>query len=220
MSEEKQSLNDQLDKLMDELLPGLSEDHMDLIEKGYRRILDQDLESNALNVGETAPDFTLPNAIGNDVALQDLLTKGNVVLTFYRGAWCPYCSRQLHEYQKRLGDIQGLGAQLVAISPQAPDSSLSQSQKHNLEFEILSDHHNQVAAEFGLRFDMPEEHIELLEQVGASYFEFNHNDDRTVPVAATYVLDQQGVIRWCFVDRNYRRRAEPDDIIAALKEME
>ena len=92
-----------------------------------------------LNVGEKAPDFSLSNATGESVSLSGLLENGKVVMTFYRGTWCPYCNLQLSQYQQVLTEIKALGAQLVAISPQTPDESLNMQQKNELQFEVLSD---------------------------------------------------------------------------------
>ena len=81
---------------------------------------------------------------------------------------------------------------------------------------MLSDPHNEVAALFGLRFEMPEEHLRVLEAMGMPFASFNDNDDPSAPLAATYIIDESGNITWRFVDRDYRKRAEPADLITAL----
>jgi len=95
--------------------------------------------SEALDLGETATSFVLPNQHGKSISLDDLLKNGPVVVTFYRGSWCPYCNLQLRALQARLGDIHALGAQLVAISPQVPDESLTKDEISAMEFYVLSD---------------------------------------------------------------------------------
>ncbi len=107
-----------------------------------------------LDVGATAPDFTLPDATGGAVHLADRLAEGPVVVTFYRGAWCPYCNLELHAYQEALPDFRRLGARLIAISPQAPDDGLSTQEKHSLEFDVLSDLDQEVAAAYRIRFPL------------------------------------------------------------------
>lgn len=84
---------------------------------------------NALKVGEQAPNFELPDALGNQIKLSGLLDNGAVVVTFYRGSWCPYCNLQLRALQAKLPEIQSLGATLVAISPEVPDASMTKMQK-------------------------------------------------------------------------------------------
>src|SRR5947207_13783736 len=106
----------------------------------------------AVKEGAQAPDFTLPDAYGNMVMLSQLLTQGPVVMTFYRGQWCPYCHLQLRAYQQALPLIQARGASLVAISPQTPGHSRTLAEKLELAFPLLSDLGNQVARQFGLVF--------------------------------------------------------------------
>jgi peroxiredoxin len=111
----------------------------------------------AVNIDEIAPDFALPNAVGKLIVLKDLLRSGPVVLTFYRGGWCPYCNIQLRAYQSILSQMSALGARLVAISPQLPDSSLDTVHKNALTFDVLSDVGNEVARDYGLVYSLPEE---------------------------------------------------------------
>lgn len=105
---------------------------------------------DALAVGQRVPAFELPDAEGNLVSSADLLAKGPLVVTFYRGSWCPYCNLQLRALQARLADINALGAQLVAISPQVPDGSLSKNEISEMDFIVLSDQNAKVAAEYGV----------------------------------------------------------------------
>lgn len=211
------SLQDQLDQLTRATEPQVPAEIWEMIQAGYHKILAQELETGALEKGTKAPDFTLQNATGEPVSLKELLRSGKVILTFYRGAWCPYCNLALHAYQEKTEEFSSLGAQLVAVSPQTPDHSLSQKEKEDLGFVVLSDPRNEVARKFGLRFEMPEEHLRLLEALGMPYSGFNDNDDDSLPLSATYIIDESGEITWRFVDRDYRKRAEPADLINALK---
>ena len=103
---------------------------------------------NALAISAQAPNFTLPNEVNQTVELAGLLAKGPVVVTFYRGSWCPYCNLQLRALKERLAEIHGLGAELVAISPEVPDDSLSEAERISLEFPVLSDQDALVAADY------------------------------------------------------------------------
>ena len=111
---------------------------------------------NAIKIGEKAPNFELPNPLGKQIKLLDLLSKGPVVITFYRGSWCPYCNLQLRALQDKLKDIYQLGATLVAISPEVPDSSMTKSEISNMEFTVLSDQDAKIAAQYGVAWDVPE----------------------------------------------------------------
>ncbi|MFA8300388.1 MAG: peroxiredoxin-like family protein [Hyphomicrobiales bacterium] len=174
--------------------------------------------ANALKKGDKAIDFTLMNATGEKVNLYDELKKGPVVLTWYRGAWCPYCNLALKSLQESLPEIKAQGATLIAITPQLPDNSLSQKEKNHLEFEILSDVNNKVGKEYGIIFKLGKVQGERYNKF-AKLDKVNGNSDRELPIPATYIIDQNGKIIYSFLDTDYTKRAEPSDLINALKEL-
>src|SRR5947209_16809989 len=173
----------------------------------------------ALKEGAQAPDFTLPDALGNEVTLSHLLMQGPVVISFYRGAWCPYCNLELRAYQRVLPQLQGLGASLVAISPQTPDHSLSLVEKQKLTFAVLSDVSNHVARQFGLVFTIEEAVRAAHRRIGANLPAFNGDDSWELPMAGTFLVDQSGTIRLAFVDPDFSRRLDPLVVIALIKEL-
>jgi peroxiredoxin len=124
------------------------------------------LADRASNVGNVAPHFALPNAAGKIVDSAELLVQGPLVVSFYRGGWCPYCSIELRMLQTRLGELNALGATLIVISPQTPDNSLTTEEKLELSFPVLSDVGNVVAREFGLVFQLPEALREVYKGIG------------------------------------------------------
>ncbi|MEU6820882.1 peroxiredoxin-like family protein [Streptomyces atriruber] len=170
----------------------------------------------ALAVGAQAPRFALPSATGETVALDGLLAEGPVVLTFYRGAWCPFCNLALRSLQQHHAAISERGAHIVAVSPQIPDESLSLAEKHDLDFTVLSDVGSDTAKAYGLAFDLPDDLAAAYDQLGFDLHRVNGGHRRTLPLPATYVIDRTGTVRWAFVDTDYINRAEPADIIAAL----
>jgi peroxiredoxin len=173
----------------------------------------------ALKEGAQAPDFTLPDTLGNAVTLSHLLRQGPVVISFYRGAWCPYCNLELRAYQRVLPQLRELGASLVAISPQTPDHSLSLVEKQQLTFTVLSDVGNQVAREYGLVFTIEEAVRAAHRRIGANLPAFNGDGSWELPMAGTYLLDQSGTIRLAFVDPDFSRRLDPSVVIARIKEL-
>ena len=176
--------------------------------------------NNALKLGQAAPRFELPNQQGKSTSLSDLLAKGPVVVTFYRGSWCPYCNLQLRALQARLTDIHDLGAELVAISPEVPDDSLSKNEISEMEFTVLSDQDAKVAAEFGVAWEVPEfvlEHMKVDRKLDIETI--NNGNANIMPIPATFVLNQAGEVTWRFVDVDYRTRSEPSDIIDALQKL-
>ncbi|MBT2443447.1 AhpC/TSA family protein [Streptomyces sp. ISL-36] len=188
----------------------------EIMNRAGQDLADSGQSDRALNTGDVAPDFTLPAAVGDPVALRTLLASGPVVLAFYRGGWCPYCNLALRALQRHHGDIAARGARLVAISPQIPGESLSLTEKHDLAFDVLSDLGSDVAKQYGLAFDLPDDLAEVYQGFGIDLQHANGGHARTLPLPATYVIDRDGVIRWAFVDTDYTTRAEPADILAAL----
>jgi peroxiredoxin len=172
-----------------------------------------------LKEGAQAPAFTLPDALGNAVTLSHLLRQGPVVISFYRGAWCPYCNLELRAYQRVLPQLRELGASLVAISPQTPDHSLSLVDKQQLTFAVLSDVGNQVARQFGLVFTIEEAVRTAHRRIGANLPAFNGDDSWELPMAGTFLIDQSGTIRLAFVDPDFSRRLDPSVVIARIKEL-
>ncbi len=174
--------------------------------------------ANALALNQNAPNFELPNQHGQLVQLTELLTKGPVVITFYRGSWCPYCNLQLKALQSRLPEIHALGAQLVAISPQVPDGSMSENEISNMDFVVLSDQNADVAASYGVAWKVPTfllEHMRV--DRGLDLESLNNGNGSILPIPATFVLNSEGRVTWHYVDVDYRTRSEPEDIINALK---
>jgi peroxiredoxin len=172
---------------------------------------------NALAAGDRAPDFELGNATGRPVRLSELLTRGSVVLTFYRGAWCPYCNVQLRELQQALPEIEALGASLVAVSPQLPDGSRELFDRHALTFEVLSDSKSRVASEYGIVFALTPADRALLLEVGNDLAEANSDDSWLLPAPATFVIDGEGTIHHARVDADFTNRTEIDEILGALR---
>lgn len=213
------TLKPQLDAMRENFTAKAPADVIALYDKGIRDVASSGVTDTALKVGAKAPDFTLPDATGQSVALASLLAKGPVVVTWYRGGWCPYCNIQLREYQKAMPEFQALNASVIAISPQTPDNSLTTQQKNELAFAVLSDKSNAVAKQYGLAYALPAE-------VAASFkgkldlAKYNGDDSSELPLSATYVIGTDGIIRYAFVDADYRNRAEPADLLAALRALQ
>jgi peroxiredoxin len=187
-----------------------------IMQRASQELADSGQADRALTVGAQAPRFNLPSATGQTLALDDLLNDGPVVLTFYRGAWCPYCNIALRSLQQHHEAITARGARLVAVSPQIPDESLTLTEKHDLAFDVLSDIGSDTAKQYGLAFDLPDDLAAVYDKLGFDLQRVNDGHPRTLPLPATYVIDRTGAIRWAFVDTDYTTRAEPADIIATL----
>ena len=171
----------------------------------------------ALKVGDQAPAFTLKDPDGNAVSSTALLAKGPLVVSFYRGVWCPYCNMELQALQAALPAFQRLGAKLVAISPQTPANSRKSVRQNELGFPILSDTHNDVAAAFGLRFELPDYLIDLYKSLKNDLPAFNGDPSWTLPMPARYVITPDGRIAYSEVNADYTRRPEAEDMLPALE---
>lgn len=182
----------------------------------FQGILDSNIGENALRVGNAAKPFTLPNATGGQTNLSDLTSAGPVVLSFYRGGWCPYCNMEFKALNDIVPQIKELGAQLVGISPELPDQSMSTKEKHSLQFEVLSDVGNQVAKDYGIVMNVPERFRPYYLQWGLDVPKVNGDDSWELPIPATFIIDNQGTIRDRYINKDYRQRMEPEDIIKAL----
>jgi peroxiredoxin len=174
--------------------------------------------ADAIKIGQKAPDFELPNAEGKGVSLKTFLEKGPVVLTFYRGDWCPYCNLQLRALQSKLDDIHALGATLIAISPQVPDGSLTKSEIDKMDFIVLSDQDAKIASQYGVAWEVPDfliEHMTVDRNLDLE--KINNGNGRILPIPATFIVNPEGIVSWSYVNVDYRTRSEPDEIIEALK---
>jgi peroxiredoxin len=191
---------------------------IDAIEAANRRLGASGLTERALAVGARAPDFVLPDATGRGVESRRLLARGPLVVKFYRGAWCPYCNLDLQSWQRHLPELQALGGVLVAISPQTPDASLTLAEKHALAFPVLSDLGHRVARQFGIVYTLDEALRPVFAGFGVDLPAYNGESSFELPVPATFLVERDGTIAGAWVDADYRRRAEPAEVLARLRE--
>ena len=175
--------------------------------------------AKAKSKGDKFVDFTLPNINGENVKLSEKLKDGPVILTFYRGGWCPYCNIQLKAYQDLLEEFKAAGGQLIAVSPESSDSGSTTVDKNKIEYEILSDNLNKVARKYGLVFKLSEELKNVYLKFGLDLEKNQGNDSWELPVPATYVIDKNGEIVYSFLNVDYVQRAEPKDIVEALNSL-
>ncbi len=173
----------------------------------------------ALNVGAKMPAFSLTDANGKTVASRDLLKQGNLVVVFYRGSWCPFCNLYLRNLQKNLAQIKAAGGNLVAVSVENPDNSLSIAKKNEVAFTVLSDPNLTVARSFGIVYQLPKETDELYKSHGLDVAKHNEMERAELPLSATYVVNRKGKIVYAFLEPDYKKRAEPQVIIDTLSKI-
>ena len=172
----------------------------------------------ALKAGDKAPAFTLNDPDGRPVSSAELLRKGPLVVSFYRGVWCPYCNMELQALEAAKPAFETLGATLVAISPQTAPNSRKSVRQNSLTFPILSDAGGEVAAAFGLRFHLPDYLVQLYKSLKNDLPTFNDDPSWTLPMPGRYVIAQDGTILYAEVNPDYTRRPEPEDMLPALRQ--
>ncbi len=184
--------------------------------EGIQSVINDNVVENALQVGDTAINFTLKNSLHQNITLYDKLKDGSVILIWYRGGWCPYCNLTLNHMQASLPEFKKYNANLIALTPELPDSTLSTQDKHALKFDVLSDIDNKVAHQYNIVFKLTNDVADAYEQsFGLS--KYNGNNSALLPLAATYIIGTDKVIKCAFLDPDYRNRAEPKEIVSVLK---
>lgn len=193
--------------------------YSDLFDADTEVLVGERVGMNGPQVGDIAPDFELPDALGLSVRSIDLRATGPLVINFYRGNWCPYCNLELRTLQRHLPQITGLGASLVAISPQIPDQSLTTAEKNELAFPVLSDVGNVVARRFGLVFALAEHLRPIYTELGIDLPKFNGTNTFELPVPGTFIIDRNAVIQAVHVNADYKKRMEPARILEVLTDL-
>lgn len=205
-----------------EILANIRARTVDWFGRGNDRLIQHLIETgvadNALKAGDRLPEFMLPNAEGTLVNSSELLGKGPVVLSFYRGVWCPYCSAELNALADAAPRLTALGANVVAVTPEAGGQALKTKRERKFDFEILCDIDNGVAMEFGLVFRLPKENQELMVRVDRDLTKVYGNDSWFLPIPATYVVRPDGVIHHAYVNPDFRERIEPDLLLKVVAE--
>lgn len=210
-------LADNIKSFQDSFIADVPADTLDLLMTELQSLIATGQAEKSLSKGKPFPQFDLPNANNTKLNMEDLLADGPLVISFYRGAWCPYCNLELNALQQRLADITAAGGQLIAISPQIPDKSKDQVSSASLNFEVLSDVGNQLAKQCGLVYTLPETLRPIYEAWQIDIPGHNADDSFELPMPATYVIGTDGVVHYAFVDMDYTKRLEPDIIIEQLK---
>ena len=192
---------------------------VEVLHRATDELIASGAQDKALKAGAVAPEFILPDADGKAVSSKTLLAKGPLVVTFYRGVWCPYCNFDLQALEAARAEIEARGANLVAISQQTQSNSRNSQRQNGLGFPILSDHGGEVGAQFGVRWTAPEYLREVHRALGADLARFNGEESWTLPMPARYVIGQNGVIAYAEVNADYTRRPEPSAIYPVLEQM-
>src|ERR1700761_1669239 len=215
------ALQDRLDAFKADFVNGRlafkpSPDRLAKMQRATDELIETGQAQRAKKAGDTAPDFTLLDPDGKPVSSRELLTKGPLVLSFYRGVWCPYCNLELQALQQALPEMSARGASLVAISPQTAPNSRKSQRDNKLEFPILSDARSEVAHAFGIRFALPEYLAKVYKDFGNNLPVVNDDPAWVLPMPARYVIATDGTIAYSEVNPDYTHRPDPSELLPVL----
>ena len=212
------NFQEKLVKIKERVEGNMPPKYLEIMHDATRALEDSGIQDRVLKPGEPMPAFELSNQSNVSVSSTELLEKGPLVLTFYRGFWCPYCNADLENLKKYVEEIESLGATLIALSPEKPKYSKKIINMRHLNFDILSDSQNTIAAAFGLRFEMPADLIELYHKKFNINLKLYHGDnDWTLPMPARFVIEPSGLIRYAESTPDYRLRPDPDKMMDVLR---
>lgn len=191
-----------------------------------RSLVESGRLARAVRAGEIAPDFELPDGPDGRVRLSDLLRDGPVVLAFYRGRWCSFCTLELRAWQRALPEIRALGARVLAISPQDDHEIAKMRERDRLEFQMVNDADNAIARRYGIAYQIDRADATLRDAYAAAGLADAHGGSGgvpggapTLPVPAVYLIDRDRSVAWAHVDPNWRRRAEPAEVVRRLADL-
>ena len=185
--------------------------------KAQKNLLEKKVGERAIKVGDLFPKFELQNVKNETKKFDDLFGDKNfLIVSFYRGGWCPYCNIELKALQDNIQNFHNAGANLIAISPESPDNSMTTAEKNEVKFEILTDKNSELAKKINMAFELPENLKPLYQSFGIDVAK--HNDgDFNLPLPATFILNKTGEVLYRFIDLDYTVRLDPQDILNFLK---
>ncbi len=189
-----------------------------IMEVSTNKLKAQSLSTKALQTGDTLPSFTLPNVDNKNTSLNDF-KEDFLVISFYRGGWCPFCNMELRALQNILPQLSKLNTALVAISPETPDNSLTTSEKNELTFSVLSDLENQYAKSLGLVFQLPKDLRAVYHSFNLDVDKHNGNKDYELPMPATYIVNKERKVIYSYVPEDYTERLDPEKVLSIISEV-
>lgn len=213
------SLQEQLDAFKTQFKTQAPEGAFDAFARSTQELIDSGQADRTIAAGDVAPDFTLTDQDGETVALKDLLVKGPVVVSFYRGVWCPYCNIELKALEAAVGEIRARGASLVAVSMQGASDSRKSQRDNKLSFPILTDKGGELAAKFGIRWTLQDYVIKYHKMFGVELPKIHNDGQWNLPMPARYVIGTDGSVAYAEVSPDYTRRPDPSDLFPVLDKL-
>jgi len=193
---------------------------LETMHRATAELVENGQAQRARKAGDIAPEFAIKDPDGKPVSSRELLARGPLVISFYRGVWCPYCNLELQALQAALPEFAARGASLVAISPQTAPNSRKSQRENKLGFPILSDVGSEVADSFGIRFALPDYLVELYKSFKNDLPAFNDDPSWVLPMPARYVIGTDGIIAYSEVNPDYTQRPDPTELLPVLDRLQ
>jgi peroxiredoxin len=209
-------LAERLNRLWRDFRERASREQLHTLEQAAIRLEMLQIAEHGLHTGDMLPDLALPDAAGALHRGEELLARGPLVLSFFRGGWCPYCDLAMRALEEARPRLEALGATIVGVLPEKPENLARTSAEKSLGFRLLSDTGGSYARICGLEFELTPAHRDFYSELGVDIGRNNAGAGWALPLPASYVVDPSGIVRWSFVDPDYRKRAEPTDLIDAV----
>lgn len=212
------TLEESLAKLKAKIEGSMPQENVAIMHQATKDLETSGIGESILKVGDKAPEFLLPNQEGKMISSKELLQKGNLIITFYRGVWCPYCNLDLGNLKRYKSQFETQNATMLSISPQLEKQNKQIVERQRLNFDLLSDTENKIAALFGLRWTMKDPLKSLYKDTfKISLPNYNGDDSWTLPIPARFIIGTDGVIKYVEYSIDYTKRPNPDVLVEALK---
>jgi peroxiredoxin len=209
------SLQDQLDEMTANTRQLVQAERMAVGERAVEELFASGIEERILPVGALAPEFALNDATGRLVRSADLLALGPLIVKFFRGRWCSYCSTELEAWRDQYEQLRERGVLMVAVSPQTERQNDFMVTQHGLPFPVLSDPGCALAEQFGLAYTVPEYHRAYYLSILVNIPFINGDTSWRLPLPATYVIGRDGRVLFAEAHADFRVRPEPEEALAA-----
>lgn len=214
------NLEERLAKLKEKIEGNMPSEYVNIMHQATRELINSGMDAGILKEGDTAPEFVLNNQNGEEVSSTELLKQGPLVITFYRGVWCPYCNADLANLNRFVKVLDESNTTMISISPQTEQNNQKIVEQQRLKFDLLSDPENSVANKFGLRWEM----VDPLKSLYRDKFNivlpvFNGEDSWTLPVPARFIINQEGKIVYSEFSIDYTKRPNPDVLVDVVKKI-
>jgi peroxiredoxin len=174
-------------------------------------------EVSKIKVGDLSPTFSFTDANGESQSLSDALSKGSILLVFYRGEWCPYCTKYLSQLSEAEDLFSEKGILIMAVSAENGESLENMKVISKSNFQFISDQGYELMTAFNVEYLVPTKMVEKLASNGIDLAESHGADEPMLPIPATFLIDQNGIIQYVHYDTDYKKRPDVNDILSAVK---